>query len=517
MNTFKLDNNEVVVIIGSGAGGGTLGNALAQQGIDVVCLEAGRRLNLSDIVNDNAEMFGKLSWLDERISEGEVVPGFPLWTCKTVGGTTVHWTAACPRFEEFEIQTKSLYGDIPGSNIADWPLDYTELVKYYEQAEKLLGVTGTNDIPMLPENNNYKVMKAGAKNIGYSKTNTNHMAINPHARDGRPGCIELGFCSAGCAVGAKWSTLYTEIPRAEATGHYELRSESMVTRIHTDNESRVKAVEYVDAKGKIRVQKARLVCVAGNAVETTRLLLNSGNTRFPDGLANSSDQVGRNYMRHVAVASFGDMPGPVDMYKGAQIAGTIRDEVRHDPDRGFSGGFQFHTLPASPDALLKLTMHGKWGKEVTDVMKRYRNLAGLMAFGEDLADSENRISLHADRKDQHGLPVPIVRYLSHANSKAMAKHAQAKSEELYRSLGATKVISNPLMFASHNMGVARMGKDPNSSVTNSWGQSHDIDNLFVSDGSLFPSAGSANPTLTIIALVLRQAEYIHSGLREGSI
>ncbi len=215
---YKLDNDDVVVIIGSGAGGGTLSSALTQKGIDVVCLEAGPRLGLQDIVNNNAAMFGKLTWLDERISEGDTVPGLPLWTCKTVGGTTMHWTAACPRLQEFEFAARSTYGDIEGANLADWPIPYPEMEDYYSKAEALLGVTGTNGIPMLPGNNNYLVMEAGGRKIGYEDINTNHMAINPEPRDGRPACLQTGFCTAGCVIGAKWSTLYTEIPKAEQTG-----------------------------------------------------------------------------------------------------------------------------------------------------------------------------------------------------------------------------------------------------------------------------------------------------------
>ena len=356
---YELNNEDVVVIIGSGAGGGTLGNALAQRGIDVVCLEAGPRLTLADVENNDQAMFEKLTWLDERISEGDLIPNFPLWTCKTTGGTTMHWTAACPRFKEFETRTRSLYGDIENTNLADWPIAFEELQSYYDKAEKLLGVSGTHGVPMLPANNNYKVMAAGAKRIGYKDTDTNHMAINPEARDGRPGCLELGFCSAGCAVGAKWSTLYTEVPRAEATGNYELRAESMVTRITMNSNGRVRGVEYRDSSGNIHEQKAKLVCVAGNTVETTRLLLNSRTDSFKNGLANSSDQVGRNYMRHVSTPTFAVMPGEVHMYKGAQIAGVVRDEIRNDPSRGFVGGFQFHTLPFSPDVFINLMMNGK--------------------------------------------------------------------------------------------------------------------------------------------------------------
>ena len=221
--SFKPDNDDVVVVIGSGAGGGTLGNCLAQKGIDVVCLEAGERLQMGDIINDEARMFARITWLDERISSGDVVPGFPLWTCKTVGGTTMHWTAACPRLQEFEITARSTYGDIDGASLADWPLPYRELEKYYHRAEDRLGVAGTHGIPFLPANNNHLVLEAGARKIGYRDIDTNHVAINPFPRDGRAACLQTGFCTSGCVIGAKWSTLYTEIPRAEQTGHYELR------------------------------------------------------------------------------------------------------------------------------------------------------------------------------------------------------------------------------------------------------------------------------------------------------
>jgi choline dehydrogenase-like flavoprotein len=165
--TFDLKDDSVVVVIGSGAGGGTLSNELAQRGINVVCLEAGPRLTLSDIVNDNATMFGRLSWLDKRIGTGDLNPALPLWVCKTVGGTTVHWAGASLRFQEHEFRTRTVYGDIKGANLLDWPITLREMEPYYARAEDKLGVTGTHNIPRLPGNNNFKVMAAGAKRVGY--------------------------------------------------------------------------------------------------------------------------------------------------------------------------------------------------------------------------------------------------------------------------------------------------------------------------------------------------------------
>jgi choline dehydrogenase-like flavoprotein len=509
MATFRLDDDSVAVIIGSGAGGGTLGHALAKQGIDAVCLEAGSRLNMSDIVNDEAAMFPKFTWLDERIGSGDALADFPVWSCKTVGGTTMHWTAACPRLQAHEIKTLSTYGRIEGANLADWPLDYGELERYYDRAEDLMGVTGRHGIEDLPRNNNFKVLAAGARKIGYRAIDNGNMAINSKPRDGRPACLQTGFCTSGCVIGAKWSTLYTEVPKAEATNHYELRASCMAVKIVTERGGkRVRGVQYLDAEGRLQEQRARFVCVAGNVVETTRLLLNSRTEDHPNGLANSSDQLGRNYMRHVLAAVVGVMPGEVAMYKGAQVAGFVRDETRHDPSRGFSGGFLLHTIPFTPESVIELTFPGRWGRPLAELMERYDDMAALLVVGEDVADLENRITLHPTRKDRYGLPVPVVHYKFHQNSLAMREYALEKGRQIYRSLGAEQTFDMVTFPSTHNLGVARMGTDPKTSVCNPWGRTHDVENLFVSDGSVLPSSGSGNPTLTIVALTLRQADHI---------
>lgn len=518
MKKYALTDNNVVVVIGSGAGGGVLANELAQKGIDVVCLEAGKRLQQSDIVNDNAEMFGKMTWLDRRIGIGNTVPGFPVWTCKTVGGTTMHWTAVSLRLQEHEFRSRETYGEIENTSLVDWPIKLNDLEPWYAKAEDRMGVTGTHGIPRLPGHNNFKVLEAGGRKMGYRHIDTNNVAINSQPRDGRPGCLQLGFCTSGCAIHAKWSTLYTEIPKAEKTGHFELRTECMTVKIVHDKDGKVREVHYLDADGKLNIQKARVVCVAGNAVETTRLLLNSKSERFADGLANSSDQLGRNYMRHNIDVAIGEMPGEVNMHRGAHLAGIIRDERVHEPSRGFSGGFMMYTVPFSPDVLASLLKPGGWGRDLTAILENYDHLAGMMLMGEDLPEEGNRISLHERETDNYGLPVPVIRYESHPNSVNMQEYAMGKAESLYRSLGAKKVhrMMNVLP-AGHNMGTARIGKDPRQSVCNPWGQTHDIANLFVSDGSLFPTSGCENPTLTIVALVLRQAKYLAEQLNSGHI
>jgi len=518
MTQFALDDASVVVVIGSGAGGGTLANELAQRGIDVVCLEAGKRLQPDEIVNDEAVMWDRLTWLDKRIGSGNAGKEFPVWTCKTVGGTTMHWTASCPRMQAHEFRAKSTYGALEDTNLVDWPISLEDLEPYYDRAEDKMGVTGTHGMERLPGNNNYKVMEAGARAIGYRDIDTNNVAINSKPRDGRPPCLQLGFCTSGCVVQAKWSTLYTEISKAEATPHFELRPECMALKINHDEHGRVSGVTYRNNKGETLTQQARMVSVAGNAVETTRILLNSKSERFPNGLANSSDQVGRNYMRHFAIPVVGIMPGDVHVHRGTHQAGIVKDEAGHDPRRGFNGGFLFLTAPFIPEIIAKVILQDIWGERLTSVMEQYTKMATMLVHGEDLPQASNRIALHPDELDNNGLPVPVIHYEDHPNTVAMKAYATERGKALYRALGAREIFAPSDVFpATHNMGVARIGSDPASSVCNSWGQTHEIDNLFISDGSLMPTVGCENPTLTIVALVMRQADYIEQQMKAKRI
>jgi choline dehydrogenase-like flavoprotein len=518
MKTFQTSDDSVVVVIGSGAGGGTLANELSQRGINVVCLEAGKRLTPAEVVNDEAVMAERLTWGDTRIGSGIALKQFPVWTCKTVGGTTMHWTASCPRMQEHEFRARSTYGEMADTSLVDWPISLQDLEPYYDRAEDKMGVTGTHGIARLPGNNNYKVLESGARAVGYSAIDTNNVAINSATRDGRTACQQLGFCTSGCVVHAKWSTLYTEISKAESTDHFELRPECMAEQITLDQKGRVAGVTYRDKQGQAVTQKARLVCVAGNAVETTRILLNSRSERFPAGLANSSGQVGRNYMRHFALPVIGIMPGAVNMHRGTHQAGIVKDERHHDPQRGFNGGFLLLTVPFTPEIVAKVVLQDLWGERLAEVMQQYSHMAAMLLHGEDMPQERNRITLHPTEVDQNGLPVPIIHYESHPNTEAMQAFAAQRGRAIYAALGAKEVFAVPDVFpATHNLGVARMGNDPARSVCNSWGQTHDIKNLFVSDGSLFPTVGCENPTLTIVALVLRQADYIEQQLKKELI
>jgi choline dehydrogenase-like flavoprotein len=522
MRHFKLDDDSVTVVIGSGAGGGTLAHELAAKGVKVICLEAGKRLShVDDFVNDEVEMFNKLSWQDKRSATGNwnmAGSSMPSWTVKAVGGTTIHWAGTSLRMRAHELRGLGTYGTVTGASLADWPITLDELAPFYKRAEHKLGVTGTHGIPLLPGNNNYKVFEAGALKVGYRKVSTGTMAINSLARDGRAPCLQLGFCFAGCKMGAKWSTLYSEIPKAENSGYFELRPQCTALRIEHDSSGRATGVLYADADGTQQLQKARVVVVAANSIESARLLLNSASAQFPEGLANRSGHVGRHYMRHVLGFTYAWFEKPVHFYRGTTCAGNIEDENGHDPNRGFVAGYHLQTMAQHPVGMARAIAASRgWGEPVARGMERYDHIAGMLVVGEDMPRETNRITLHASERDTFGLPIPNVHYDDHPNNVAMRTHAMDRAADIYNTVGAVDMIRVGPPPATHNLGTNRMSASREDGVVNRWGRTHDVMNLFIADGSQFPTATAANPTLTIVALAIRQAEYIASSMKRREL
>jgi choline dehydrogenase-like flavoprotein len=522
MATFDKNDDSVVVIVGSGAGGGTLGAELAMKGVKTVILEAGGRHETEDFQNDEWGSFGQISWLDKRTTSGswrvaKDFSGLPAWIVKAVGGSTIHWAGASLRFQSHEWKAATTYGNVPGANLLDWPIDAIEMDPWYAKAEDRMGVTRTNGIPGLPGNNNFKVLEAGARKLGYNEVHTGRMAINSEPRDDRSACMQIGFCFQGCKSGAKWSTLVAEIPKGEATGKLEVRPNCQVLQIQHNDQGKVTGVLYADKDGNQHVQLARVVCVAGNSIESPRLLLNSASSKFPDGLANSSGQVGRNYMRHMTGSVYAVFDKPVHMYRGTTMAGIVQDEARHDPSRGFVGGYEMETLSLGLPFMAAFLDPGGWGKDFAWWMDNYENMAGMWLVGEDMPQETNRITLHATEKDQYGLPVPNVNFDDHANDIAMREHAFGRGKAIYNAVGAVKTFRTPPYPSTHNLGTNRMSEKASDGVVNKHGQTHDIKNLFVSDGSQFTTGAAENPTLTIVALALRQADFIAGEMSKGNI
>ncbi|TAL81564.1 MAG: GMC family oxidoreductase [Candidimonas sp.] len=522
MAKYENKDDSVVVIIGSGAGGGTLANELCQKGVKVVVLEAGSRQSTETFIQDEWKAFKQLAWLDPRTASGSWrvardFPNLPAWICKTVGGTTTHWAGASLRFQKHEFKARTTYGALKNANLLDWPISLAEMEPYYSRAEDKMSVTRTHGIPGLPGNNNFKIMYDGATRLGYKEVSTGHMAINSIVRDGRAACIQQGFCFQGCKMGAKWSTLYTEIPKAEATGKLELRTECHVARIEHNDAGKVTGVVYFDKDGKEQRQAARVVCVAGNSIETPRLLLLSESGKFKDGMANSSGQLGRNYMRHTTASVYAVFDKPVHMYRGTTMAGIVQDEARHDPKRGFVGGYELETISLGLSFYAAFLDPGAWGANFSSYMDDYTRTAGLWIVGEDMPRASNRITLNHSVKDGAGLPVANVNYDDHPNDAAMREHAFERSVALYKAAGAVRTYRTPPYPSTHNMGTCRMSEKKEDGVCNKHGQTHDIANLFISDGSQFTSSAAENPTLTIVSLAIRQAEFIAGSMSRKQI
>ena len=287
----------------------------------------------------------------------------------------------------------------------------------------------------------------------------------------------------------------------------------MVIKIEHDTSGKVTGVVYADESGAMQRQKARVVAVAGNSIESPRLLLNSASTMFPDGLANSSGQVGRNYMRHMTGSVYAAFEKSVHMYRGTTMAGIIRDEAKNDPKRGFVGGYEMETLSIGVPFMAAFLNPGAWGRPFTSAMESYPRMAGMWLVGEDMPQETNRITLDPKAKDKFGMPVASVHFDDHPNDVAMRDHAYKQGAAVYEAVGATVTYPTPPYPSTHNLGTNRMSEKPRDGVVNKFGQAHDVKNLFISDGSQFTSGAACNPTLTIVSLAIRQADHIAGAMQ----
>src|SRR5690349_8199252 len=279
------------------------------------------------------------------------------------------------------------------------------------------------------------------------------MAINSQERDNRGSCQQIGFWFQGCKSGAKWSTLIAVLPKGEDTGQLEVRSAALVLKIEHDASGKVPRVLYGDKAGNVHRQKARIVAVAGNSIESPRLLLNSASSMFPNGMANSSGQVGRNYMRHTTGSVYATFEKPVHMYRGTTMAGIVRDEAHHDPKRGFVGGYELETLSLGVPFMAAFLEPGAWGRGFTSAMDAYDHMAGLWIVGEDMPQERNRVTLDPKAKDKNGLPVAAVHFDDHKNDIAMRDHAYGQGRALYEAVGATRTFETTPYPSTHNLGT----------------------------------------------------------------
>ncbi len=508
--------NETVdyALVGVGAGGGVLLQRLARAGFDVVGLEAGPFWDTErDWVSDEAGSH-QLYWEDLRITGGDN----PLTlgsnnSGKGVGGSTVHWAAFTPRLHPSDFRVYSEDGVA-----VNWPISYQELKPYYELMELELPVSGPAWFPWgdphgyafapHPMGAIGDILLRGCSRLGVRVSAGGPVGILQGSRADRPHCIYRGFCVQGCKVGAKASTLITHVPDAIVHGA-EVRPHSMVSRIVLGPNRRVEGVTYFDYDGREHFQKARAVIIAGYSIETPRLLLNSACSGFENGLANSSGTVGRYLMTQAGNVVLGCFDELVRMYKAPPAHAMTEEFYETDPKRDFARGFAIQTVGPLPIAFAKQMMSAKgvWGWGLRRVMMDYNHWAAIALLGEILPHPENRVEL-AEETDHFGIPVAKVSFSLHDNDKKMIEFGKNKVMEVMRAAGATEVVQESRY--AHLVGAARMGDDPAASVVDKYGRTHDIVNLFICDGSIMPTQGSANPGLTVQSLAARTADYLIS-------
>lgn len=533
------------VIVGSGAAGGVMAKELATAGFSVVVLEQGPWRNENDFPHDEIKVWQQnhfiIDWnkqpttfrADER-SKANRQPA--LMYGRGVGGTSVHFSGNYWRFKPIDFREVSTKGAVEGTSLADWPISYEELEPYYTKVDWEVGVAGepgpfdparSRPYPMPPHHPKSQgiLIDRAARKLGWTAFAA-PMAINSTFYDGRSACVNCGFCLGfGCEVRAKASSLVTVIPKAIATGKCEVRPESYVRKIELNDRGRVTGVTYFDADRREVLQRAKAVVLCANGAETPRLLLNSRTRAFPDGLANSSGQVGRNLMFNGAGFAMGQFEHEVNGYKGIVATRVIWDTYELDPALGFVGGggfdFRFDQTPinfafagAPPDA-------PRWGREYKrHLMQNFTRT--LIAYGHttSLPVATNSISLDPEVRDAWGLPALRVTYTDHPQDLRMYKWFADRSKELLDAAGATRswaLEATSQQFGVHLLGTCRMGNDPKTSVVDRFHRTHDVRNLFIVDGSSFVTSGRGQPTMTIQALAFRAGEHIAGFARRGEI
>lgn len=551
-NNMTFDARAAVdfAIIGSGSAGGILAKELSTAGFDVVVFEQGPYRKAADFTHDELsvlfrdELLGggpRVSGQTFRASENETAvsgASAPARYAQTVGGSSVHFTANFWRLRPVDFKERSLLGAISGTNFADWPISYEELEPYYTKVDWEIGVSGAPGpfdaprskpfpMPPLPIKSSGVLLEKGAKALGL------HAQPEPHAIlsrpfNGRAPCMKCGYCMYyGCEAGAKSSTLAAMIPLAEASGHCEIRAESAVFRIETDENGRASEVLYYDADGKEQSQKARAVIVSANGAETSRLLLMSASEKHPDGLANSSGYVGRNLMYNAHAAGNGVFEHPLNDYKGAQVSRIIHDFYETDENRGFYGGGGIDARPLWSATPIFQVMEGmppdvpRWGAKFKDAMAHnFTRQMSIVGSTTSLALDSNNVTLDPVNTDQWGRPSIRVTYRDHEDDLSTAKFLLDRSMELFDAAGATKAWRlpiHPTTGGEHLLGTCRMGDDPATSVVDRYHRSHDVPNLFVCDGSSMVTSGRGQPTMTIMALAFRAAEHIAAAARTNNI
>lgn len=544
MKTYRPTDEVDFVIVGSGAAGGVMAHELARSGFSVVVLEQGPWLTEKDFthdpLNDGYHPEKSLTRTADqpqtrRANEADTAKkGDYIEYGRLVGGSTVPFTANYWRFPEIEFEQATRLGVPDGSSVADWPITYKELESYYTKVEWEIGVSGKAGnpfepprsrgypLPPLPIKSEGVLCERGAQKLGWHAWPA-PMAILSRPYRGRAACVHCGPCGGyGCEVQAKSSTLVAMIPGAVATGRCEIRPNSYVRRIEMGPNGRVTGVTYFDKDKKDVFQRAKAVVLSANGLETPKLLLLSVTGAFPDGLANSSGQVGRNLMFNGSGGASALFDHEINAWKGVDVSRVIWDFFEVPRELGLYGGGGLDmrralgrgaSWPGEP----------RWGREWKKQAKDYfSNSVGADAHTTSLPVSTNRIDLDPVEKDAWGLPVPRITFTGHPLDTKLSQFFNDRARELLEAAGAAKLseprVARAASGAGTNLiGTCRMGKDPKTSVIDADHRAHDVPNLFIVDGSSFVTSGRGQPAMTIQALAFRATERITRLAKAGSI
>ena len=514
-----------IVVIGSGASGAAATWRLAKDGFNVVCMEQGPWVSPDEypVTKSNWEELIKTKWAyhpntresqaDYRVNDDASAVKVLMYNA--VGGSTIHWSGHVPRFHPSDFRVKTLDGVAD-----DWPITYWDLEPFYDENDVMMGCSGINGDPANPDRSPRQMrplplgpdgerMARAFDRLGWHWwPSDSHINSEPYR--GREACNNCGPLGWGCSRRAKASTDATYLPEAVEFGA-EVRANSTVFEIATEPNGRVTGVSYYNENGDACFQPARAVIMGCNGVGTPRMLLHSRSAAHPNGLGNSSGLVGKNLMFHVYAGASGVFPNSEPLYKGP-LANIIMSQEFYETDmsRGFVRGYTFQMGRSSGPAS---TAAGgvPWGRDHhAEFEERFGHMNGLGVIGEDLPLETNTVTLDEDQTDRFGIPVPKVTYRLDENSKRLLAHGVKKARTALLEAGATKIFETEHNTNAgwHLMGTTRMGDDPERSVVDANGQSHDTDNLFVIDGSVFVTGAGVNPTPTIQAIALRTADYI---------
>ncbi len=520
-----------VVIIGSGVAGALIGARLARAGVRVLIVEAGPVTDRAASVaryHNGLYAYESPEWAPQPttadLNHYYVQAGTVPWSSdyeRRVGGTTWHWLGNTPRLlpSDFEMKTRFGVG-------VDWPMSYDDLEPWYLRAEHELGVAGDSEaeygsprsgpypMPPLPLSSGDLLFKEAAATLGYEVVATPQARNSVDGYAGRSICCGNGTCIPICPVQAKYDATH-HVDLAVADGA-QLLPDSVAYHIDIDANGKVSGIHYKSPDGADHVVRGRIYVIAANGIETPKLLLMSTGEYAEGGVANASDQVGRNLADHPAMYTGAVLPRAYAGSRGPlQLAGI--DSLREGDFRSERSAFRFeigHSVGDPFEVARNLIAEGRLvGKELFDQIRTTAPYqVGVSSLTEQLPDPENRVVPDETEVDALGIPRPRLVYAHDDYTRDGLQEAIRFHHELLTAMGATGIFDSGVYGVGHLMGTYLMGDDPATSVTDRTGRTHDHANLYLAGSGLFPTSGTANPTLTIAALALLTADAIGNDL-----